>query len=645
MNVEKFESRGELPPTTTLTPPPVESFLKPEQASEAWPAEIATNETFLAQLESRQKLNQNLDNVLDSLPQPNMSLEEAINQGHVTEEQVTQLYTSLNTLLENDSEYGRIALYLPFEFLPQKTWHPANEQLQQATDQFRSSYMETWKKLLNVHDVRANFVDGDVLEVEQRVGDLPRVVKAAHLIPKLVEHGLMTAQDVITLLEESEDQTLKDSIADTLPVMADLQLITEQDFEYMATSKDEVLRAFAHTNASLIERNDQPHELAPMSLTLSSLQEKLREEFARVDDEELGAVTTKRAKWLRQKKKQDIIEAAGENVGAAIARQELPTDVVATFLTPEADVTSQHVLINGIRSGIEATAATDPQRAAALYKQYKDTLETLWQNDAPEIKDSLIKTFYRLHRLNIVNDTQLDELHITTPTLGGPFSENLSAMKDEIEKTQDVISTIESNPELSQHIYPIAILYGSRLKGYGAQTADIDRAVFIKPDTLPEKREKITTLLHEAFGEDVAQFWLKESGGELAVHDFDEANPFLGDSTATHVLFGGAWEGRKEVIKELREKLLVPYMYDTNKIVEGRPAHGAYIEELERDTLQYRLMHKGYERFFPSSGGIHTPNADKIDGHSMFWDSGYRQLATKLFASRVFLPKIPAPEK
>jgi hypothetical protein len=61
---------------------------------------------------------------------------------------------------------------------------------------------------------------------------------------------------------------------------------------------------------------------------------------------------------------------------------------------------------------------------------------------------------------------------------------------------------------------------------------------------------------------------------------------------------------------------------------------------MERDTLQYRLMHKGYERFFPAYGGMKTPHGDRIDGESIFWDSGYRDAAIKLFANRVFLPKI-----
>jgi hypothetical protein len=86
--------------------------------------------------------------------------------------------------------------------------------------------------------------------------------------------------------------------------------------------------------------------------------------------------------------------------------------------------------------------------------------------------------------------------------------------------------------------------------------------------------------------------------------------------------------------------VLVGYMFETDEQIRGHSARSAYLEEIERDMLQYRLMHKGYERHYPPYGGINTPHADLIDGKSTFWDSGYRQTAIRLFASQVFLPKI-----
>ena len=150
---------------------------------------------------------------------------------------------------------------------------------------------------------------------------------------------------------------------------------------------------------------------------------------------------------------------------------------------------------------------------------------------------------------------------------------------------------------------------------------------------------------HKKIRGEIVEFWLEEKENQLKIIDFTESDVTLGKSYWAHILFGAAWKGNKDIMRELREKLLAPYMYDTGKVIHERDARSLYLEEIERDTLQYRLMHKGYERFFPPCGGIHTPHSDEIDGNSMFWDSGYRQLATKLFASRVFLPKIPINKK
>src|SRR3989338_9134161 len=92
---------------------------------------------------------------------------------------------------------------------------------------FKPRQKKAWRGLLQTHDVRANFVDGDVLEAEQRKDDLPRVVKAAHLIPVLVQKGLSKAGYAISLMNNTEDPVLKQSIGEALFVMADMVLIPE----------------------------------------------------------------------------------------------------------------------------------------------------------------------------------------------------------------------------------------------------------------------------------------------------------------------------------------------------------------------------------------------------------------------------------
>jgi hypothetical protein len=629
-------------------PPVVESFLDTGRAAEVWPEDIANNESFLEQLEKRKRLNESINNIFDRLPQPDMPLETAINQKHITEEQAVNLYESLSELLESDQDYKRIILYLPFEILPNKAWHPSEEKLQQASNRFRGSYMKAWQSLLSTYDVRANFIDGDVLEVDQRDRDLPRVVKAAHLIPKLVESGLIEIRDVVELMERSDDQILKDSIADTLPVLADLGFINGKEIKLMEKSKDRLVSNMALIIASNMEARENPVETTSETITLSTVQEALNNKFSHIDAEEYGDMIEKRKIWLKQKRKQEAVTLLGAGIRTAIMDRRLADEAVTSFLTLEAGPSSQQALIEGIREAIESVASTDPGQAQTLYAKYKEPLLALWKNNNPEVRESLSKAFRRLRHLNIVDDEQLAELNIVMPTLAGPFSENLKIMEKEMLDIRNMVATIESNPELSQLIYPVVLVYGSGLKGYGAQSADIDLGVLVKPGTSFDDQTKLGELLeqtftHEKIRDKIVKFWLEENEEQLGIHDFESPDVSLGESHWTHILFGAAWEGDKNVIRELHEKLLVPYMYNTDRVIQGRDARSVHLEEMERDTLQYRLMHKGYEKFFPPYGGIHTPHADEIDGNSIFWDSGYRQIATKLFASRVFLPKINRP--
>jgi hypothetical protein len=106
----------------------------------------------------------------------------------------------------------------------------------------------------------------------------------------------------------------------------------------------------------------------------------------------------------------------------------------------------------------------------------------------------------------------------------------------------------------------------------------------------------------------------------------------MGNSSYAHVLFGGAWFGDLELVKELHAKLLTPYLFTENKSLRE-----VCLRELERDNLQYRLLHKGYDYLFPAGKRLQT---NYIDAHCAFYDSGYRMLATKLFLKKVFLPRL-----
>lgn len=587
------------------TPPASELLLDVDHLREVWPLEIAENKMFLEQIGARRMLIRQLEETINALPRPDVALEDAVIDGQLTQDQVDRMYESLEGLLGEDSEYQRILLYLPFEFLPG------------APERFKEAYMASWERQLSTHDVRANFVDGDVMEVDKRDGDLPRVVKAAHLIPKLVEAGFMTVEEVARRMNETDDEILRQSIADTLPVLQDMGFLE-------GGARIEKVKEVGEVNGTFIDG-------------------RLNADFARIDTASYGDVAKKREEWLKKDNKRKAVELASELIQKAIEQDTLGEFDLAHMSPP-----TKQAFIDGVRMAVESVARGDESGAKKLLAVHEAALESLWQTDGA-LHDVLAKTYFRLYGLGLMTQESLAAHELSLPALEGPFSKNLERMKDEMKEVKRIVEVLERDKELAKFVFPVVLVYGSRLKGYGSPQSDVDVAVFVKPDVEESDKAQMRMLLKKVFGHEkidgeVAEFWTRKRGAELEIIDREEYDPAVGESYWTHVLFGAVWEGKPQAVAELRAKILPAYFCDDGNRVHGREARGLGLEELERDTLQYRLMHRGYEQFYPPFGGINTPHADSIDGQSTFWDSGYRQLATKLYASRVFLPKLERPE-
>ena len=649
MNFDKPENNQERRRETVVEPPAVESFLDPDHVADVWPEDIATDEVFVGQLRERKEAHHRFEDVFDRLPRPDMSIDEAVGRGYVTASQASMLYESLSDLLESDPENGRIVLYLPFELLsPIRQSEDAG--LLRTSNRFRAVYKQTWKGLLPVYDVRANFVDGDVLEPEKRDGDLPRVVKAAHLIPKLVENGLVEIGEVLELMEGIDDHILRNSVADTFPVLADLGYVSEEVITRMKASSDRLVGNVARIIVSESGATQKKEEAVIGPISYASVRKHLSEEFSRIDTDSYGDATKKRIAWLKQQRKKDAIAALGKEIGKAISTNGLSEESIAEFLVPDAGVPSRQALVEGIREAIESVSSDDLKNAKDMYMRCKETLITLWETKNPDMFEQLSAACCRFGRLGIVDEGSLAELGVSVPKLSGRLSENLKSMSGELSETRDMVAAMESDEELSKSLFPVALVFGSRLKGYGTRGADTDLAVFVRPDVSENERPRIRALMKTIFPQEkirgeVVEFWLEEIGNEFQVRDFEHRDVTVGEGSWTHVLFGAAWEGNPDAIRDLREKLLTPYLRESSAMIHGRRARSVYLEELERDALQYRLMHKGYERSNPPFGGIHTIHSDDVDGESMFWDSGYRQLATRLFIERVFLPNVSPSKK
>ncbi len=184
--------------------PLVDVLRDADQTSEIWP-EYA--DQLRPQIERHVENAQKITTYLDDLE-----------RGEATMAEKNRFYEAACDLL-NNPEQERIALFLPFESLP-----TADEQGDEA-QRFRRSYLSALSDLLRMRDVRANFVDGDVLEVDARSSDPERVIKAAHLIPWLVRNGMLEESDVV-MLAQDEDELLVRNVLETTELMSDLNLLS-----------------------------------------------------------------------------------------------------------------------------------------------------------------------------------------------------------------------------------------------------------------------------------------------------------------------------------------------------------------------------------------------------------------------------------
>lgn len=178
--------------------------------------------------------------------------------------------------------------------------------------------------------------------------------------------------------------------------------------------------------------------------------------------------------------------------------------------------------------------------------------------------------------------SRMEELLTPNAKLAGPFSPNMTAFMSELRSIQTKLEPDE-----------IVLVGGSRLKGYGLRDSDFD--VFKLRDL-----EKRTTMA-------------------------------AGSPNTAHIYFNALWLGGEEVdnLAGVALKYAMKYF--------GKADRHLSIERLENDLLQYRLLHKGFRRFYGEYATI-TGEYTEMDGNCAFYDERYRKIATELYAKYVFIP-------
>lgn len=623
-----------------IVQPPIESLLTIRDEDSFWPKELRDDPEIKKQTERRERLYAKLGILFQKIPKADMEISEALDSGQVDPELITEIYELLAKFLKVDPHHKRLVLYLPFELLPKRTWKPRSPKLKTSLNRFTSAYMRCWRDLLMENDVRANFVDGNILEPELSPNGQPLVRKAAHFIPQLVQKGYISVAEVLALLEKSTDEILQKSIVDTLPILADLGLLERAE-------GDRLLRS--HGLLPLAEKTARsPKDTKDLSW------------FQRLDEEaeyELNKMTMRQAldfsrglprarvAWERTDREEKLIAKYADYIATLLVDGSLSPEDVCKFLSPPYEKIPCLATIRGLGQAIEIIAKTDLEEAKKVFRVYEVNITDLWQKNIPDTKDALTSILSRLRSLDLFDDTYLRLFGLALPQFDAPLGDSKKTIETITQKFVPAIQSIARDPELSRLIYPVAIFYGSSFKGYAKSNADLDVAVFIRPDISINERPTIQKALARIFADrringKVVEFWLTEIDGKLAVRNFPEADVLLADNTWMHLLFASVWLGTAEIIRELYTKLLPGFIYSQGKTFEGHDLRKIWLDEMEREVLQYRLMHKGYKRFYSEQGGISREHSEALGPESSFWDSGYRRVATKLFITKVFLPQL-----
>jgi predicted nucleotidyltransferase len=618
--------------TSSVHAPLTESFSNIRLAEKSWPTNLVNLPVFREQIREHENIVLGFSNICSKV-EVGKNIEVAISETKISEAEAVKFYRELTEYLNEDESNNRVILYFPFELLPNPSMHQGLTEVDSVMRRFVETYKRAWLSLTGTHDVRANFVDGDVLEIDLRVGDLPRVVKAAHLIPLLLQRRIIEVKDIFELLKNSKDSLLIDDILDALTVSIEigslsidqLEIFEACDNSYIRNGIRLIKKTTTHEN---VEKESEAGVALP---SFKDIFERLERDLASIPKHRHGA-TPERIAWLNQADVQSAITKSGECICKILLIGENLPD-------------HQDLQVNEIFACIEGLRLASI-RNRDVYGTNKEWVETLYTEHA-NFREAIRLMYIHLYHSGTIDETTLDSKGIDIPKLTGNLSENLKSKKELTREILHMTEMIKRDPFLANRVYPIVLVFGSTLKGYGLESADLDVAVFIKPKTARDDKDQVKRRLanifnNEKIGGKSTLFWLNSTSDndKLEIQNWDGEDFSDGEKSWTHVLFGASWFGNKKDIGDLHSNLLPNYFYDPGTLIKGQPARQRWLEELERDNLQYRLLHKGFGRFYSVTSQVTTKQADLIDGDTAFYDPRYRRLATQLYLEKVFLPKL-----
>lgn len=580
--------------------------IKPEnQVSILRPVAVDLYFSDLDEAKERRELSAKIGKIFESIPNVNMEVDEAVNKKLIEQDQLINTYNSLSNFIQKDPNHSRLILYLPFQLLPNLNINPQSEKLVESQVKFAEVYKDAWIRLLFESDIRADFVDGDILE--PGLGEPPRVRKVAHLIPEILNRGIITKEDLDLILEiNSSDKELCRSIMEGL----DTNTLVEESGDFNLNDLKSKL-------SEIEKKYGQNSEY----ISGLSLKEKY-DSHNQIDSK----ISKERASWIKRTKREEIFNEYTKKI------HDLNT--IKSLL--KFDDPDPAYKIIGLKAIFNQNKQTEV---------FEELIKKHWQTGTNQIKGVIITGLSYWYKNGMISPEYIEQFGVKIPDLYKPFSVDLdNLISFELKNIVQAAKKIKECPILAENIYPVLLVFGSRVKGYADFDSDYDMAVFFKPNTSIDNRvitlESIRALFELKDIGKICEFWTNEKNGKIGFRPISEKIWGMVGPEQIHFLFGGVWMGDQIETNKIRQDLSEKY-FNLSRLGQQKDlVRSRLLNNLESDILQCRLMHKGYRKFYPDKIDLKIKKMESIDGNSTFWDPGFRRVATQLFLSRVFLPDL-----
>lgn len=610
--------------------------------------EVAQNPALLEQALERRKLYERMGEIFDQVTDVRMDFDDAVDKGLVSRECVDHLYSGLSDFINKDPNNSRILLYLPSQLLPDVRRVGASDQAKG----FARVCRDSWIRLLFYSEARANYVDGDVLEPQ--IGKPERIRKAGHLTADLIAKGIVDQKDVVKLIQISNENELLRSLMEGAIVAREKGLIDDDlwmEVCDISGTKRVMLDVLQKGSWSVedIQREVVAGEgKSWLDIVAKKLQRKL---FAiEMKYREGGSYdlsfSKKRLRWEKGVKRNEAIDNVCEMTSEKLLKREVEIGDLRK-LTAESE--EEAVKIMGLRTVVrvaEKIAIDDKGSAEVFAKENWELFDGLWNTGSPEVKEAVVAAVSRLWHLGVIGQDFFERYGITLPDFSLPFPIDLrKLMEGDGKVLANATVKMSEDDYLSKYIFPVILLCGSKVKGYNGMKADSDVVIFFRPGVDFDRKEEVLKRIGVVVPEiddpeALLQYWVTEGDAKLGLAVTPDNIRYALGPEDGNFMMEGVWIGKGEDIKRISCDIFEKY-FDLRRFGEQKgQAREELLIQIEESVLQYRLMHKGYRKYYPNLRGDGSQHSGLIDWNSDYWDPGYRRVASQLFLARVFLPDL-----